>query len=52
MEGFMGVTPLVVVADDDRGARHVIKSALQQSGFGIIEAKNGREALSAFDTWI
>lgn len=47
----MGVTPLVVVADDDRGARHVIKSALQQSGFGIIEAKNGREALSAFDTY-
>jgi|GEM_PF-439738 len=44
----MGRTPLVMIADDDRSARLIIKNALKQYAFDILEAANGSEALELF----
>ena len=38
-------TPLVLVVDDDPMIRALITETLQQSGFAVEEAENGREAL-------
>lgn len=40
---------LILVVDDDRGTRLIMRKALEQSGFDIMEAENGREALDAFE---
>jgi len=37
--------PIVLVADDDRSVRSLLKVALEREGFEIILAANGREAL-------
>ena len=39
-----GVTVLVV--DDDPGVRRIVKSALEHSGYDVITAENGREAIA------
>jgi len=41
-------TPVIVVADDHRMTRHMIRSILEQEGFQVLEAENGREALEKF----
>jgi signal transduction histidine kinase len=40
--------PLIIVADDQRGTRHLIHNILARDGFKVVEAKNGREALELF----
>ena len=41
--------PLVLVVDDDITMRLLIHEALEQGGFQVIEAENGREALATFE---
>ena len=45
----MDKPPLILVADDDRGTRLVMKTAMAQNGFDVAEAENGQAAVSAFD---
>ncbi len=40
--------PVIIVADDHQGIRHLIRSILEQDGLLVIEAKNGKEALELF----
>jgi diguanylate cyclase (GGDEF)-like protein len=41
--------PTALVVDDDRGARLLTSALLRQSGFNIVEAGDGIEALLAFE---
>jgi diguanylate cyclase (GGDEF)-like protein len=41
--------PVALVVDDDRAARLIASSLLQESGFAVEQASNGVEALSVFD---
>ena len=45
----MDKPPLILVADDDRGTRLVIKTAMAQNGFDVAEAENGQAALAVFE---
>ena len=40
---------LVLVVDDDRSARLIMKKALARTAFTVIEAENGLQALNAFE---
>ncbi len=40
--------PLIIVADDHRGTRHLIRNILARDGFKVVEAKNGKEAFELF----
>jgi CheY-like chemotaxis protein len=40
--------PLVIVTDDHRMTRHMIRSILEADGLKVLEAANGREALELF----
>ncbi len=37
--------PTVLVADDEDTVRHIVQRMLQTSGFSLMEARDGREAL-------
>jgi len=37
--------PTVVVAEDSRDTRHMLKRALEIKGYRVLEAQNGREAV-------
>jgi two-component system cell cycle sensor histidine kinase/response regulator CckA len=37
--------PTILVVDDEDTVRHVVGRMLRQSGFALLEAKDGREAL-------
>ena len=39
--------PLVLVVEDETAVRHLIRSILEDSGYRILEAGNGREALAS-----
>lgn len=39
---------VVLIADDDGATRLLLRETLEQSGFGIEEAENGEDAVSAF----
>ncbi len=41
--------PVALVVDDDRGARLIASSVLEESGFVVEQAADGVEALSAFE---
>jgi phosphoserine phosphatase RsbU/P len=41
-------TPLVLVADDDRSTRIILRVILQREGYEIIEVENGAQCLTAF----
>src|SRR5207237_2773426 len=41
--------PLILIADDDETERFLHRQVLEAEGFEIIEAKNGRAALEAFN---
>ncbi len=43
-----GPRPVVLVADDDMALRLTVGSALQKSGFEVVEAEDGREAVEKF----
>lgn len=40
------VFPTVIVAEDSRDTRHMLKRALELKGYRVLEACNGREALT------
>jgi EAL domain-containing protein (putative c-di-GMP-specific phosphodiesterase class I)/glycosyltransferase involved in cell wall biosynthesis/ActR/RegA family two-component response regulator len=42
--------PLVLIADDDRSMRSILKSIIQKAGYRVIEASNGKIALELFQT--
>lgn len=42
---------LILIADDDLGIRVAVKDFLELSGYAVIAAKNGEEALSLLDTY-
>jgi diguanylate cyclase (GGDEF)-like protein/PAS domain S-box-containing protein len=41
--------PLVLVADDDPASRLIACEVLQQSGFDVVEASDGKEALQCYE---
>jgi len=41
--------PLVLVVDDDRLARAMLRDSLEEQGFAVAEAANGIEALATFE---
>jgi diguanylate cyclase (GGDEF)-like protein/PAS domain S-box-containing protein len=41
--------PLILVVDDDRMAREMARSALEEAGYVVAEAANGAEALKVFE---
>jgi len=44
-----GDKPVALAVDDDRGARLIVCSLLEESGFKVEQASNGIEALDAFE---
>ena len=46
----MNRNPLILIADDDRSTRYLIKAALEQNGFDVVEAENGAEAVTDFQS--
>jgi signal transduction histidine kinase len=40
--------PVIIVTDDHRMTRHMIRSILEQEGSQVLEAENGRDALELF----
>ncbi|NJO43383.1 MAG: response regulator [Cyanobacteria bacterium CRU_2_1] len=41
-------TSLVLVVDDDRGMRILLRQIMEREGYQVIEAENGRQALEAY----
>ena len=41
--------PLVLVADDNKVIRHLVRKALEMSGFSVEEAADGEEMLATFE---
>ncbi len=41
-------SPLILIADDDRSTRIVLKLILQQDGYQVMEVENGEECLNAY----
>ena len=39
----------ILVVDDDRSTRLMLRALLRQSGHGVVEAENGRQALEVFE---
>ena len=44
----MGASPLILVVDDDPGARMLAAASLKKAGFATVEAADGNDAVSAF----
>jgi two-component system chemotaxis response regulator CheY len=42
-------TKKVVIVDDFRSIREIVKNILEKKGFEVIESANGREAMKLFD---
>lgn len=40
--------PLILIADDDRSLRTLLKLAMTEEGYQVIEAKNGQQCLSEY----
>src|SRR5919199_5978058 len=40
----LGISATVVVADDDRAVREMIRTVLELDGYKVLEAENGRDA--------
>ena len=45
----MSSQPLILLADDEAATRFIMKEALEQAGFSVLEAENGLDAMAAFD---
>ena len=39
------ISPTVLIAEDSRDTRHMLKRALELKGYRVLEARNGREAV-------
>jgi CheY-like chemotaxis protein len=44
-------TPLILVVDDDRATRMLLKLAMEEEGYRVIEVKDGEQCLTAFARW-
>ena len=44
------IQPLVLIADDDASARAVMRNVLEQSGFDVVEAADGKEAVQVYES--
>ena len=42
--------PRVLIADDDASTRVIMREVLEQAGFNVVEAADGKEALELFET--
>jgi PAS domain S-box-containing protein len=42
--------PLVLIVDDDRGIRLVLRHVLEQHGYAVLEAENGVQGVSAYES--
>src|SRR4051795_1017125 len=40
---------VILIVDDDRGTRLLLRRAMQQDGYHVAEAANGEECLAAFE---
>ncbi|MEA5534825.1 response regulator [Crocosphaera sp. XPORK-15E] len=43
--------PLILVVDDDRAMRSLLRVAMEEEGYRVIEAKNGQQCLDEYDRW-
>lgn len=43
-----GASPLVLVADDDKSMRILLRKAMEQQGYRVVEATNGEQAIAAY----
>ncbi|MDX2215600.1 MAG: EAL domain-containing protein [Oculatellaceae cyanobacterium bins.114] len=41
-------TPLVLIVDDDRSMRTILKIAISKEGYRVVEAKNGQQAIALY----
>ncbi|MEA5510570.1 response regulator [Crocosphaera sp. UHCC 0190] len=41
--------PLILVVDDDRAMRSLLRVAMEEEGYRVIEAKNGQQCLDEYD---
>ena len=46
--GARPAAPLVLVADDEPTTRHLIRVALEQAGFSVVEARDGADVLEVY----
>lgn len=44
-------SPLVLVTDDEEGARSLLRTLMEQEGYRVVEACNGKQCLEAYTTW-
>ncbi len=42
--------PVIIITDDRRGTRHMIRNILAPDGYHLLEAENGREALDLYNS--
>ncbi len=43
-------SPLILIVDDDQAVRELVREALQYSDFSVMEARNGAQAVAAFES--
>ncbi len=43
--------PLILVVDDDRAMRNLLKVAMEEEGYRVIAAKDGEQCLSEYKAW-
>ncbi|HEY9781294.1 MAG TPA: hybrid sensor histidine kinase/response regulator [Leptolyngbyaceae cyanobacterium] len=43
--------PLVLVTDDEETARSLLRMVMEQEGYRVVEACNGKQCLEAYTTW-
>ena len=43
-------SPLVLVTDDEEGARSLLRMVMEQEGYRVVEACNGKQCLEAYTT--
>ncbi|HCF26745.1 MAG TPA: phosphoacceptor domain-containing protein [Cyanobacteria bacterium UBA11049] len=44
-------SPLVLVTDDEEGVRSLLCMLMEQEGYRVVEACNGKQCLEAYTTW-
>ncbi len=43
--------PLIFIVDDDRTMRSLLRIAMEEEGYRVIEAKNGQQCLDEYGRW-
>jgi signal transduction histidine kinase/DNA-binding response OmpR family regulator len=44
-------SPLVLVTDDEEAARSLLRMVMEQEGYRVVEACNGKQCLEVYTTW-